>query len=51
MNSLRSNITQLCHETEQITRVIDNSENQPPVLQKDFVVRRDQLVEKINAGI
>ena len=47
---LKTNITQVCRETEEINRVIKNIQTQLPIVRKEYMERREQLEEKINAG-
>ncbi|XP_041349578.1 uncharacterized protein LOC121368883 [Gigantopelta aegis] len=48
MNALKWNVTQLCRETEAVSRLIEDSEAQLPVLLKEYVSRRHELEEKLN---
>ena len=47
---LKTNIIQLCRETEEISRVIKSAQTQLPILHKEYVARREQFEEKLNAG-
>ena len=47
---LKTNITQVCRETEEIRRVIKNIQTQLPIVRKEYMERREQFEEKLNAG-
>ena len=47
---LKTNITQVCRETEEISRVIKNIQTQLPIVRKEYMERREQFEEKLNAG-
>ena len=47
---LNTNITQVCRETEEISRVIKNIQTQLPIVRKEYMERREQFEEKLNAG-
>ena len=47
---LKINITQLCRETEEVSRVIKNIQTQLPIVRKEYMERREQLEENLNAG-